>query len=103
MIPTEIRRAVSIAIAVCILILAGLTLAWCNARQDAKRSKAEKTVAVATGKALDKVAEQTPVIRQEQQEKQREVDQIEGSDTRLPDGYGRKLECLRSGKRDCDS
>lgn len=60
----------------------------------------EQDVAVATGKALDKVAKETPAIRQDQEERQREVDQIEGSDQRLPDGYGAELERLRDRERD---
>ena len=50
-------------------------------------------------KALDNVAAQTPVIRQEQEEKQADVDKIEGSDTRLPDGYGDSLQRLRERER----
>lgn len=86
-------RFVQIGAVIVVLIFMGVTLAWCvgrGGRDDAR-------IAAATGKALDKVAEQTPVIRQEQAEKQREVDQIEGSDTRLPDGYGKSLERVRRG------
>lgn len=62
--------------------------------------RAERNTQVATGKALDKVAAQTPVIREEQEEKQREVDEIPGADQRLPDGFGRDLERVRRGDRD---
>lgn len=61
--------------------------------------RAQRNTQVATGKALDKVAEQTPIIRQDQEEKQREVDQIPGADQRLPDGFGRDLERVRRGGR----
>lgn len=61
--------------------------------------RAAKNTQVAAGKALDKVAEQTPIIRQDQEEKQREVDKIEGSGDRLPDGYGAELERVRRGNR----
>jgi len=91
--PAEIRRWVTLAVIVVILIFVGVTLAWCAGRG----GRDDARVAAATGKALDKVAEQTPVIRQEQEEKQREVEAIEGSDTRLPDGYGKSLERVRRG------
>lgn len=86
-------RAIQIGAVIVVLIFMGVTLAWCAGRG----GRDDARVAAATGKALDKVAEQTPVIRQEQEEKQREVDQIEGSDTRLPDGYGKSLERVRRG------
>jgi hypothetical protein len=72
-------------------------LGWRSGCQAAKQARGERNVAVATGTALDKVAKETPVIRQDQSEKQRAVDQIEGSDTRLPDGYGDALQRLRDG------
>lgn len=91
--PAEIRRWVTLCAIVVILIFVGVTLAWCAGRG----GRDDARVAAVTGKALDKVAEQTPVIRQEQEEKQREVEAIEGSDTRLPDGYGKSLERVRRG------
>lgn len=91
--PAEIRRWVTLGAIVVILIFVGVTLAWCAGRG----GRDDARVAATTGKALDKVAEQTPVIRQEQEEKQREVEAIEGSDTRLPDGYGKSLERVRRG------
>ncbi len=96
-IPTEIRRWVSLGCVVVVLIFAGLALSYCHERGQARKARAEASVAQATGKALDRVAAETPVIRQEQAEKQREVDSIEGSDTRLPDGYGKSLERVRRG------
>lgn len=92
---TEARRWITLGAIVVALILAGVTLSWCMGRG----GRDDARVAEATGKALDNVAKETPVIRQEQEEKQREVDQIEGSDTRLPDGYGESLERVRRGER----
>lgn len=64
----------------------------------ADRAEADLVPAIATGKALDTVATQTPIIRDVQQEKQREVDQIQGSDARLPDDFGRDLQRVRDGR-----
>ena len=85
-----------IALGVIVLALL-LTMSWCADRARLKTMRGEATVAAATGKALDTVAEQTPVIRQEQAEKQREVEKIEGADQRLPDNFGRNLERVRRG------
>lgn len=93
-IPTEIRKWVTLATVVVALIFVALTLAWCNS-DDVARERAQTENA--TGKALDTVARKTETIRDDQEEKQRAVDEIEGSDTRLPDGYGARLECVRRG------
>ena len=85
-----------IALGVIVLALL-LTMSWCADRARLKTMRGEATVAAATGKALDTVAEQTPVIRQQQAEKQREVEKIEGADQRLPDNFGRNLERVRRG------
>ena len=85
-----------IALGVIVLALL-LTMSWCADRARLKTMRGEATVAAATGEALDTVAEQTPVIRQEQAEKQREVEKIEGADQRLPDNFGRNLERVRRG------
>lgn len=75
-----------------LLMLVVVILSMCsNDRQT------DRNVAVATGKALDKVATETPVIRQEQEDKQREVDELQGADQRLPDGFGADLERVRRG------
>lgn len=66
----------------------------------ANRAVAEARTATVTADALDKVATETTDIRQDQQEKSRAVEEIEGSDTRLPDGYGRELERVRRGNSD---
>jgi hypothetical protein len=96
MIPTEIRRWVTLAAVIIALIFVGLVLAWCAQGRSDTRDVARTEAA--TGKALDNVAAQTPIIRQEQEEKQADVDKIEGSDTRLPDGYGARLEEIRRSK-----
>jgi len=57
----------------------------------------EERVASSVGKQLDRVAAETPVIRQEQEEQQREADKIEGADTPLPAGYGDALQRVRRG------
>lgn len=101
MIAREIRMAVSIAALLLMLVIIVLALSYCSERDRLKRARSEATVATATGKALDKVAAETPAIRQDQEEMQREVDAIEGADQRLPDGFGADLERVRrgSGKR----
>ena len=91
-IPEEIRKWVGLGVLIVVLCLAFAVLTMCN-----NRNRDDNRTQVATGKALDRVASETPIIRQEQAEKQREVDQIEGSDTRLPDGYGKSLERVRRG------
>lgn len=91
----ETKSWLWLAAVVALIVLAVFVLGKCDS--DNRR---DQGVAVATGKALDKVAQETPAIRQDQQERQREVDQIEGSDQRLPDGYGAELERLRNRERD---
>lgn len=88
------RKAITIFAIVMSLCILGFTLSTCL--HGAQSQKRDAVVAKTTGKALDKVAEQTPVIRQEQKEKENEVSAIEGSDARLPDGYGASLERVRS-------
>lgn len=85
-----------IALGVVVLAIL-LTVSWCADRARIKTMRGEATVAAATGEALDTVAEQTPVIRREQAEKQREVEKIEGADQRLPAGFGANLERVRRG------
>lgn len=90
-------RVVQIGALIALFVFIVLALSWCSERDRARRAQAESTVATATGKALDTVAAETPVIRQEQEEKQRAVDEIQGADQRLPDGFGADLERLRRG------
>ena len=74
--------------------------AYQHQKARADRAEARLAPAVATGKALDRVAIQTPGIRAEQEEKSRAVDDIQGADQRLPDGFGADLERVRRGGRD---
>lgn len=85
----------AIVIALCVL---GFSLSTCL--HGAQSQKRDAVVAKTTGKALDRVAEQMPVIRQEQKEKENEVSAIEGSDARLPDGFARDLQRVRDRKHD---
>jgi len=87
-------RIVQIGAIVVLLCFVLAVLTMCNkpsARNEAK-------VAGSVGKQLDRVAAETPVIRQEQEEKQRAVDEIEGADQRLPDGFAADLERVRRGR-----
>ena len=93
-IPAEIRRWVTLAAVVIALVFAAVFLAWCNSG-DVARERAQ--TANATGKALDTVTRETETIRADQEEKQSAVEEIPGSETRLPDGYGARLECVRRG------
>ena len=93
---TRIVQIGAIVVALC-FCLAVFTM--CNkpsARNEAK-------VAGSVGKQLDRVATETPVIRQEQEEKQREAAQIQGADTPLPANFGRDLERVRRGGKHSDS
>lgn len=96
---TTLRLAL-IAAAIAVVVIA--LLGWKAACTSERRAKGQRDVAVATGEALDRVAEETPAIRQEQEETEREVEQIDGADQRLPDGFGAELERLRRRDRDND-
>ena len=74
--------------------------AYQHQKARADRAEARLAPAVATGKALDRVAIQTPIIRADEEEKRRAVDQIQGADQRLPDGFGVELERVRRERRD---
>lgn len=95
--PVRLLTLKSGLILAAVVVAAVLLLSWCADRARLKTMRAEATVGQATGKALDTVATKTPVIRQEQEEKQREVDNIPGADDRLPDGFARDLERVRRG------
>ena len=95
--PVRLLTLRSWLILAAVVVVVVLLLSWCADRARLKTMRGEATVAAATGKALDTVAEQTPVIRQQQAEKQREVEKIEGADQRLPDNFGRNLERVRRG------
>lgn len=83
-----------LAIGAVALVLLALGAYRYQARR-ADRAEARLAPVEASSVALDKVATETPIIRQDQKEKEREVDQIQGSDQRLPDGYGRELQSIR--------
>lgn len=88
-------RTIVIAFGVALLLIA--LLGWCHSQESARNARKEAGIAGATGKALDGVAAQTPVIRQEQKEKEDAVDRIEGADQPLPPGFGADLERVRRG------
>ena len=88
---------------VAVFAVAAIGAGWAayqHQKARADRAEARLAPAVATGKALDRVATQTPIIRAEQEEKSRAVDDIQGADQRLPDGFGADLERVRRGGRD---
>lgn len=92
------RTTLIIAIvAVLCFIMAGVTM--CVQRDRIAGQKRDIQVAKTTGKALDTVTTKTETIRTEQKAKEDEVTKIEGSDQRLPDGFGRDLERVRRGER----
>lgn len=95
---TFYNRVLTIFAIAILLIIIGLSLAWCGQR--GANQKRDAVVAKTTGKALDKVAEKTPVIRNEQKAKENEVSAIKGSDARLPDGFARDLQRVRDRKHD---
>lgn len=86
----EFKSWLYLAAVVTVIVLLVVVVSRCSQSQQ-QSVRTEK----ATSKALDTVATQTPAIRQEQEDKQREVEKIEGSDERLPDGYGADLQRLR--------
>jgi hypothetical protein len=84
------------------VIAAAFLILW--AAYSYQKARADRAVAEArqsrvTAEALDTVATQVPSIRSEQEEKQRAVDQIEGADQRLPDGFAADLQRLRDQRR----
>ena len=81
-----------------ILIVCLALLGWRAGCKAAGAAKEEASLAQTTGQQLDKVAAGTEAIRQDQEEKRREVDAIEGSDQALPAGYGEQLERVRRGR-----
>lgn len=97
----ETKSWLWLAATVALLVLAIFILGRCSQNDRIAKQRHDLEVARATGKALDKVDAETPIIRNEQKEKEREVDQIPGSETRLPDGYGAELERVRK-QRDRD-
>lgn len=80
-----------------LLIIVGLSMAWCGQRGASQ--KRDAVVAKTTGKALDRAADKTETLQIEQKAKEDAINEIPGADTRLPDGHGAALEQLRR-KRD---
>lgn len=74
-------------------------LSWRASCARAASEGARADIAEATGTALDKVANDTDTIRQEQEDKEDAVEQIPGADQRLPDGFGAGLERVRRGEQ----
>jgi outer membrane murein-binding lipoprotein Lpp len=95
--PVRLLTLKSWLILAAVVVAAVLLLSWCADQARIKKMRGEATVGQATGKALDTVATETPAIRQKQEEKQREVDNIPGAGDRLPDGFARDLERVRRG------
>lgn len=101
MIPRPSLRTILILALAVMLVLALLGVrAGCTAAREARQ---DANQAKATGKALDGVAAQTPIIREEQKAKENEVSRIEGADTPLPDGFGAELERIRVRDRPADN
>jgi len=96
MIIPEIRRWVILGLCVAALCFLFAILTMCNGRAD---DRARNQTANATGKALDTVTRETEIIQTDTTEKRREVDEIQGSDVLLPDGYGADLERVRRNER----
>lgn len=102
---TALFRLFPLRVWIALGILAAFAAVWgAMAYQKARadRAVAETRTQRAATKALDQVATQTPIIRADQEEKQRAVDQIQGADQPLPDGFGAELERLRRGQRGDD-
>lgn len=92
-------RIVTIGAIVSLLCLSLAVFTMC--RKPSARNEAK--VSGSVGKQLDRVAAETPAIREEQSEKQREAEKIEGADTPLPAGFGQSLERVRRGGKHSDS
>lgn len=102
---TALLRLFPLRVWIVLGILAAFAAVWGSmAYQKARADRAvtEARSQRAATKALDQVAAQTPIIRADQEEKQRAVDQIQGADQPLPDGFGAELERLRRGQRGGD-
>lgn len=97
-IPARLYMIAGVAL---VILLAFAAYKYQQGRAD--RAEAALAPAKATVEALDKVATKTTAIGADTKEKQRAVDEIKGSDARLPDGFGAELERVRRGKRDNDS
>lgn len=94
--PGSLRSSLTIGAFIVIACLLFAVLTMC---QGSKTQRAKLQTENATGRALDRVTTKTETIRNEQQEKQADVDTIQGSDQRLPDGFASDLQRVRDGKR----
>ena len=95
----EIRKWLTLGVVIATLCLLFAVLTMCQGRNtDKGRIQTE----AATGRALDNVTTETEAARQSQTEKQNEVQQIPGANDRLPDNFGRNLECVRRGGERCN-
>lgn len=92
----SVRSLITIGAIVVVACLLFAVLTMC---QGSKTQHAKLQTENATGKALDRVTTKTETIRNDQQEKQADVDTIQGSDQRLPDGFASDLQRVRDGKR----
>lgn len=90
----SVRSLITIGAIVVVACLLFAVLTMC---QGSKTQRAKLQTENATGRALDKVTTKTETINTDTKAKQDEADKIEGADTRLPDGYGARLECVRRG------
>lgn len=91
------RRIVASMILIALFAFAMVFVTMALTRQQGARQQVQITRA--TSKALDQVASQTPAIRQDQKEREHEVERIEGADAPLPDGFGAELERIRMRDR----
>lgn len=93
--PWQVKAAAAIGAA-----FLALWLAYSFQKARADRAVAEVRQSRVVTQELDRVAAETPLIRSEQEEKERHVDQIQGADQRLPDGFGRDLQRVRERRGD---
>lgn len=84
----RIIAAFVVVILACVLFS---VLTYCQGRES-------RSGAVATGKALDKVAREVPAIREDQKEREDAVEQIDGADEPLPPGFAAELERMRNAR-----
>lgn len=88
--PPRVWAAIGVVLLILIL-WAALTYQTHRADQAVEDARTARV----TTDALDRVATETPIIRDDQKERQDEVDKIPGADQRLPDGFGADLERVR--------
>ena len=89
--PTRIVLIIAAIALMCFAVATCIVVRKPSARNEAK-------VAGSVGKQLDRVAAETPVIREDQRKKEDEVENLPGADQRLPDGFSADLERVRRGR-----